>query len=207
MTYREARYVASRINGATKQQAMLDAGFSAWLARVPQTIESEEVLAAITKAQGELVQHTITAGLIDATEIHEYLTDAIRADWCDIENDDGTFRPISEWPLIWRQMKEAGDIEVEYEATRSHDGQDAQGLGGWDRDGLVRKVKIKFASRVKLLELAMRHKGVNAMVEQKSGDTNILVVTAETARKVIGARKRLERLQSSEVIDVTPTKS
>lgn len=197
MTYREAKYVQARINGATQVAAAQQAGFSVWLGRnATAQIETDEMREQIQKLQAELVQNTFQAGLITATEIHEYLTDAIRADWCDIENDDGTFKPISEWPLIWRQMKEAGDIEVEYEATRSHDGQDAQGLGGWDRDGLVRKVKIKFASRVKLIELAMKHKGVDALaVERQQVDIN---VTAEITAKLQGALRR------KALIDVTP---
>lgn len=198
MTYRESKYVAARINGATKQDAAKAAGFSVWLARNPsQMIETEEMRAQIETLTAELTESTIQAGLIDATEIHEYLSDALRADSADIKNDDHSYKPLSDWPEIWRRMVEGGDVDVEYASERSHDGEDKDGAGGWDRTGTIVKVKFKFASKVKLLELAMRHKGVNAMVEQKAGDVNITFVTAEKARQVGSAKKRLEK-----VIDV-----
>lgn len=156
----------------------------------------------IVAIEQELVAHAINESLIDATEIHEYLTDAIRADMRDIRNDDHTFKPRSQWPDIWSRMEEAGDVEVEYQSERSHDGETKDKPGGWDETGkVVLKVKLKFASKVKLLELAMKHKGVNAMVEQKQGDVNIVVITAEKARQVASAKKRLAK-----VIDITPEK-
>lgn len=196
LTYREARYIQERLKPeiTTKAEAARNAGFPQWMIHeVNRVIEVGEVAALLQELRSTLAEHAIDVGLIDATEIHQYLTDAIRADWCDIELDDGTFRPISEWPPIWRQMKEAGDVEIEYESRRSHDGEDKDGLGGWDRDGIVKKVKIKFASRVKLLELAMRHKAVNAMVEQKGADVH-LHLHAEMTAKLQAALTREARL-------------
>ena len=147
------------------------------------------------------MKNTLEVGLITATEIHEYLTDAIRARMSDIRNDDHTFKPRSEWPEIWDRMEEAGDVEVSYESERSHDGETKDKPGGWDRTGrTVEKVKLKFASKTTLLEMAMNHIAVNAMVREKQGDINIVVVTAEKARQVASAKKRL-----SKVIEVTPT--
>lgn len=199
LTYREARYVAARLNGEDMLHAGRKAGFSEWLCRAAgNNIEVGAVEEALHEAQSILANHALANGLIDATEIHEYLTDAIRSDWTDIENNDGTFKPISEWPDIWRRMKEAGDIEVEYQSTRSHDGEDKDGLGGWDRDGIVKKVKIKFASRVKLIELAMRHKGVDAMVQQKQGDTNINITVTAQQQRIDRAKARVARVIEAE---------
>ena len=200
ITHREARYIQERLAGKSAYEAARAAGFSHWLAKVPgQWIEKGEVKAEIERLQAELVQHTLDVGLIDAAEIHDYLTEAIRADMRDIRNEDGSYKPQSEWPPIWGRMMEAGDCEIEYESVRSYDGEDTEGRGGWETGGVVRKVKLKFSSRAKLLELAMRHKGVNAMAEQKQGDINIVVVTAEKARQVAAAKKRLAK-----VIDIKP---
>ncbi len=199
LTYKERRIVQGIIGGLSERQAIKAAGFSEAMASHPSWIITNEMRQLVEEGNRALTLRAYENGLISATEIHEYLTDAIRADWCDIENDDGTYRPISEWPLIWRQMKEAGDIEVEYESHRSHDGEDKQGLGGWDQDGIVRKVKIKFASRVKLIELAMKHKGVDAMAAQRQ-DVDVHVHGQVTA-KLQAALAR-----ESKIIDVTPEK-
>lgn len=201
LTYREAKVLQALTLGHSQASALRFAGFPEWTQSHPERIITPEIWAEFERLRSQLVEHTISAGLIDAQEIHEYLTDAIRADWCDIENDDGTFRPISEWPLIWRQMKEAGDVEVEFEAHRSHDGEDAQGLGGWDRDGMVRKVKVKFASRIKLIELAMKHKGVDAMVKEQKGDVHLHVHAEVTQRlnSALAREKRLIDVQAKEV--------
>ena len=195
ITYREARYIAARLNGDDMQTAVLKSGLPRWMANIPgQSVENGEVLAKLQELQARMAEHALQVGLINAVEIHEYLSDALRADMRDIRNDDGSFKPQSEWPDIWGRMMEAGDVEVEYASERSHDGATKDKAGGWDVKGQVQKVKLKFASRVKLMELAMKHKGVDAMVQQKQGDVNVVVVTAERAREVSAAKKRLERV-------------
>lgn len=197
MTYREAKVIQHQLRGESTRKALLAAGFGAGNADNPDRIITQEMRAELARLQTELVAQTLDNGLVDATEIHEYLTECLRADMRDIRNDDGSFKPQSEWPEIWGRMMEAGDCEVETASERSHDGETTDKRGGWDAKGTVTKVKLKFTSRAKLLELAMRHKAVNAMVEQKSGDVNITLVTAERAREVVSARKRLAK-----VIDV-----
>lgn len=200
MTYREARYVQARINGACEYDALRGAGFTHHLAAHPARIVTDEMREEVARLQAELVKHTLDVGLIDAQEIHEYLSDALRANVRDILNDDMTYKPLSQWPEIWQRMYEGGDLDIETKSVRSHDGEDKDGKGGWDNTGtVITKVKCRFPRKAELLKLTMMHKGVNAMVEQKQGDVNIMVVTAETARKVIGAKKRLAK-----VIDVTP---
>jgi phage terminase small subunit len=200
LTYREARYVAARINGLDMTNAARKAGFSESVClQAGARIETGVVEAALHEAQEILANHALAEGLIDAAEIHEYLTDALRARMSDIRNDDHSFKPRSEWPEIWDRLEEGGEVEISYEHERSHDGKDEDKRGGWDTVGKVLDVKCKFPSKVKLLELAMKHKGVDAMVQQKGTEVNVLVVSAEKARQVQGARKRLAK-----VVDVTP---
>jgi phage terminase small subunit len=166
LTHREARYVKGRIEGLSEGEALRSAGFSNSIAHSPAQLGGiERMRAEVARLQAELVQQTITETLIDATEIHEYLTEALRARISDIRRDDGSFIPTSQWPDIWQRMYEAGDCEIEQLNERSGDGEDKDKQGGWDSIGTVTKVKIKFASRVKLLELAMKHKGVNALIQ------------------------------------------
>lgn len=194
LTFRESKYVAARIAGKTEHDAMLEAGFSKWMARVPSQFQNiVEMRSEVERLQAELVQHTLDTGLIDAAEIHEYLTDALRARISDIRRDDGSFIATSEWPEIWQRMYEAGDVEIETLTERSDDGATKDRRGGWDEIGTVTKVKLKFASRVKLLELAMKHKGVNAMVQEKAGDVHVHL-HAEVTAKLQAALHRKENL-------------
>lgn len=198
MTYRETRAVTAIVEGKSQYEALRRAGWSHHMAAHPDIAITEEMRGEIELLKKRLQERAFAACLIDATEIHEYLSDALRADMRDIRNDDGSFKPQGEWPEIWGRMMEAGDCEIETASIRSHDGEDGPDEHGWEETGtVVTKVKLKFSSRVKLLELAMRHKGVNAMVEQKAGDVNITFVTAEKARQLGSAKRRLEK-----VIDV-----
>lgn len=97
----------------------------------------------------------------------------------------------------WTEAMERLACEVEDISERSHDGVQAGDSKAWDKIGT--RVRIRLSDKIKALELLGKHKAVDAFVKQQAGDTNILVVTADTARKVVGARKRLEK-----VIDVTP---
>jgi hypothetical protein len=195
ITRKEQRYLSARLRGDSQQDALRFAGLPSWM----RTRELPQVEALVAEATIALNEIRYEQCLIDAAEIHEYLTDAIRANWSDIENDDGTFKPLSEWPEIWQRMKEKGDVEVETESVRSHDGEDTEGRGGWESSGkTVRKVKIAFASKVKLIELAMKHKAVDAMVQQKQGDTH-LHLHAEVTSRLQGALSREQKL-----IDVKP---
>ena len=72
----------------------------------------------------------------------------------------GSYRPIHEWPAVWRRMLSGSEVKELFE--HSKDGEGAS----WDKIGEL--VKIKFIDPLKLIELAMKHKGVNAMVEQGS---------------------------------------
>lgn len=208
LTVREARYVVLRLQGQSRRQALKALGFNENVIHHPgRTIETPEVIATIERLQSELVNDALEQGLIDAREIHEYLTDALRARISDIQRDDGSFLPISEWPDIWQRMYEGGDIEVETKSERSHDGERKDKDGGWDEAGTVTKVKFRFASRQRLLELAMKHKAVNAMVQATNTniDVNIAVVTAEQARELSAAQKRLARVVEAKVIPETTT--
>jgi hypothetical protein len=90
------------------------------------------------------------------------------------------------WPEIWR-CGLAGKIKT----TRVPipDGQRTPG-----GDQVAYRVEIERESLLKILDLASRLRAVDALVQQKAGDVNVLVVTADRARQVQSARKRLEKV-------------
>lgn len=71
----------------------------------------------------------------------------------------GAYKPIHEWPLIWRQQLRG--LEVEVAKERSHDGK----LPVWDAVATV--TKTKYMSREKIAELAGLHIGVKAFEAPK----------------------------------------
>lgn len=194
-TRTQLRVIERLVHGDYDRLACVKSGLPAY--------HSERWITPEMRAEVERIKATLTETarekmLADAGEVHEFLSDAFRARMSDIRNDDHTFKPRSEWPEIWDRLEESGEVEVTYESERSHDGEDTDGLGGWEKTGrTVEKVKLKFSSRVKLVELLMRHKGVNAMAAQDQNININLTVTAEEQRKMDAIERR-----RSKVIDV-----
>lgn len=195
LTYREARYITKvMFESKTRTQAMRELGFPPGMCEHPAMIESPQILEEMERLRGELVTNTLEKGLADAEEIHEYLTDCFRADMRDIRNEDGSFKPQSEWPDIWGRMMEAGDVEVSYEAVRSSDGEDKDKRGGWDTAGKVVSVKLKFSKRNEIVKMLMQHKAVDAMVQQKQGAEMHLHLHSEITAKLQGALQRERKI-------------
>lgn len=108
---------------------------------------------------------------IDAAWVLTRLAAEATADVNDLYNDDGSIKPIKEWPLIWRQGLVAG-IETETLRPRG-----SKGTGQWrgrqqdvhDKEEPEEEIvitKIKLSDRVRRLELIGKHIGVNAFQEQ-----------------------------------------
>ncbi len=181
LTRKEQRYLAARLRGDSMQDAAKEAGLPPWLAR---TRSLPEVEALVEEASIALNEIRFEQCLVDAVELHEQLTDELRGDLADLYTEEGELKPVRDWPLWARQ----GGVEVLDEPNMVHSADD--GGGSWDQVG--RRIKIRAVSRAKTRELAMKHKGVDAMVQQKAGDVNVLVVSAEKAREVMSAaRQRL----------------
>ncbi len=202
LTNREAKLVAHLLTGMSEAQAFKAVGFPAFYHDHPSYFPAiDAIRSEVARLSAILVQKTLDLGLVNAVEIHEYLTDAIRAQLSDIMNDDFSYKPLSEWPVIWQRMYENGDVSVETEYQRSSDGKDGEKRGGWDPRSKVTITRVKFSPRVKFIELAMKHKGVNAMVQEKSGDLHLHIHESITA-KLQSAIKRKEAIE--EARNITP---
>ena len=204
LTYRDARYISARLAGKSIHDSAVHAGFTGWMVRdASRIVETVEIKAEIERLRGELIAHTLDAGLVDTAELHQYASDALRSDISDIKNPDHSFKPLDEWPLIWRQMAEGGDLEIETASERSHDGATRDKAGGWDVTGQVTRVKYKFGSKRRWAEFLAKLKPVDALVQPAQPDINVSIsISAERQRQVAGARKRL-----SKVIDLAPVSS
>lgn len=102
----------------------------------------------------ELRDNVTKSAVIDASYVLKRLVEIDQMDVLDIHNDDGTIKPIREWPKIWRTY--LNSIEVS---------EIMQGTGD-DRQIAAILKKVKWPDKVKNLELIGKHLAVGAFVEK-----------------------------------------
>jgi len=159
----QLRFVQEYLIDLNATKAAERAGYSPKTAysQGQRLLKHVEVSQAIEEAQKARVEKTET----DAAFVLRRLVDEVSADLADLYNDNGSLKPVKEWPLIWRQGLVAG---IETETLRPRGKQDEDGEG---EETVVMKVKL--SDRVKRLELLGKHISVNAFREQVGhGDPN-----------------------------------
>lgn len=133
---------------------------------------------------------------ITMQDIHLRLSEMFDADIGDIFNEDGKFKPIHEWPRVWRQMLSGTEVKELFE--RSKDG----GNSSWDQVGEL--VRMKFADPLKIMELAGRLRPVDAfpMPGEKLGE-GLQDMAAVMEKQLMEGRRRAALAERNEepVID------
>ena len=202
MNTRQTQFVAEYLVDLNASQAARRVGYS------PKTsysigqelLKKPDIAQAIEAAKAERLARTQT----NADEILTHLTSGIRAKISDIRNDDGTFRPISEWPDIWQQLSNGGDVDIEELSERSHDYIQAGDSKAWDKVGTVTKVKHRFADRARLIELAMRHTQVNALALPKEEHQHVHI-HIEVESRLQRARELAAQIADADTIEARPS--
>ncbi|WP_299947149.1 terminase small subunit [uncultured Microbulbifer sp.] len=116
-----------------------------------ELVRKGEVAEYIQKAQKARSERT----QIDADYVLKRLFEIDQMDVLDILKDDGSLKPIREWPKIWRQFLSGMDLSELWE-------------GNGDQRQIVGVLKkIKWPDKVRNLELLGRHVNVQAFREQK----------------------------------------
>lgn len=108
----------------------------------------------VAERVASLRDNVTKAAVIDASYVLKRLVEIDQMDVLDIHNDDGTIKPIREWPKIWRTY--LNSIEVS---------EIMQGTGD-DRQIAAILKKVKWPDKVKNLELIGKHLAVGAFVEK-----------------------------------------
>ena len=143
------------------------------------------------------VEEIISDVGVDVDDAWVRLSQCFDASLEDVFNDDWSLKPLSEWPEVWKTGL-AGELKIEDIMVRSADG----GESSWDvSDG--KKVTLKRESLLKIIELAGRLKPVDAFVQQKAGDTNVVVITAEQQRgdRLKRAKARIVNVSATSIED------
>jgi phage terminase small subunit len=147
LTPKQDAFVREYLIDLNATQAAIRAGYSAKTA----------------KQQGQrLLTNVDVAEAVQAGKASREERLGIDADLADLYGDDGSLRPVKDWPDIWRKGLVAG---VDVEEIRA-DGAVI---------GTVRKIKL--SDRIKRLELIGKHVSVQAFKEQveHKGGINLTV--------------------------------
>lgn len=136
-------------------QAAIRAGYSE---KTAQQIASENLSKPVIQNRiAELLEERSNEVKVDAQYVLKRLVEIDQMDVKDILNDDGTTRPILEWPRSWRTTLSGMDI-----AELTNDG---------DVEAILKK--IKWPDKVRNLELLGKHVDVSAFMDKQ--EINMIV--------------------------------
>lgn len=159
MNARQSAFVNEYLIDLNATQAAIRAGYSAKTAysQGERLLKNAEVAAAVSAAQAERSQRT----RINADWVLSRLGAEVEADLADLYREDGSVKPVHEWPLIWRQGLVAG-VEVERLA-----------------EGIGTVTKIKISDRIKRIDLIGKHIDVQAFKEKVEHTGGIAVTVLQ----------------------------
>lgn len=152
-------------------QAAINAGFSPNTAAVKASVMMRD--ERIQKRIAELMEERNKRLRVSADYVLLRLVEIDQMDVLDILNDDGSLKPIREWPKIWRTTLSGFDL--------------SSTIMNMNEDSIETILKkIKWPDKVKNLELIGKHVDVNAFKErlEVSGTVTIADRMAKARRRV-----------------------
>ena len=152
-------------------QAAINAGFSPNTAAVKASNMMRD--ERIQKRIAELMEERNKRNRVSADYVLMRLVEIDQMDVLDILNDDGSLKPIREWPKIWRTTLSGFDL--------------SSTIMNMNEDSIETILKkIKWPDKVKNLELIGKHVDVNAFKErlEVSGTVTIADRMAKARRRV-----------------------
>lgn len=153
LTPRQQRFIEEYLVDLNATQAAIRAGYSEDTAYAIgwENLRKPHIAQALEIAQKERSKRT----QIDADWILQRLALEAIADMADLYDEKGALKPVSEWPMIWRQGLVAG-IET---------AQEFEEVDGKKKSiGVVHKVKL--SDRIRRIELLGKHIAVAAFSEK-----------------------------------------
>lgn len=172
LTAMQEAYCQSYIKTPENQtQAAINAGFSPNTAHVKASVMMRD--ERIQKRIAELMEERNKRLRVSADYVLLRLVEIDQMDVLDILNDDGTLKPISQWPKIWRTTLSGFDL--------------SSTIMNMDETSIETILKkIKWPDKVKNLELIGKHVDVNAFKErlEVSGTVTIADRMAKARRRV-----------------------
>lgn len=179
LTAMQESYCQSYIKTPENQsQAAMDAGFSPNTAAVKASVMMRD--ERIQKRIAELMEERNKRMRVSADYVLMRLVEIDQMDVLDILNDDGSLKPIREWPKIWRTTLSGFDLS----STIMNMNED-----------LIETIlkKIKWPDKVKNLELIGKHVDVNAFKERLEVSGTVTI-----ADRMAAARRRVKEQAGGE---------
>jgi phage terminase small subunit len=159
-------------------QAAINAGFSPNTAAVKASVMMRD--ERIQKRIAELMEERNKRLRVSADYVLLRLVEIDQMDVIDILNDDGTLKPIREWPKIWRTTLSGFDL--------------SSTIMNMDETSIETILKkIKWPDKVKNLELIGKHVDVNAFKERLEVSGTVTI-----ADRMAKARRRVKDLAGGE---------
>lgn len=173
LTPKQTLFVQEYLIDLNATQAAIRAGYSAATAQE----QSSRLLSNVMVSQEieRLKAERSSEIKIDAAYVLKRLAEIDQMDVLDILDEKMSFKPLSEWPKIWRQFISGVDVAEMFEGN----GDDRQIVG-------ILK-KIKWPDKVKNMELLGRHVSVQAFKDQVEHTGNIGL-----GSRMAAARKRAQ---------------
>lgn len=172
LTAMQEAYCQSYIKTPENQtQAAINAGFSPNTAHVKASVMMRD--ERIQKRIAELMEERNKRMRVSADYVLLRLVEIDQMDVLDILNDDGTLKPIRQWPKIWRTTLSGFDLS-----------STIMNMNETSIETILKK--IKWPDKVKNLELIGKHVDVNAFKErlEVSGTVTIADRMAKARRRV-----------------------
>lgn len=145
---RQEMFCLEYIKDLNGTQAAIRAGYSEDSAR---QIASENLTKHFIQSRiAELLEERINEVKVDAHYVLRRLTEIDQMDVQDILYDDGSMKPIREWPSVW---------------TRTMSGLDIQEIRNGDTETILKK--IKWPDKVRNLEMLGKHVDVSAFIDKQ----------------------------------------
>ncbi len=144
-----------------------------------ELFENGEIKARVAEIQAKVEEKCV----VDAAYVRNRLYEIDQMDVLDIHNDDGSIKPIREWPKIWRQYLSA----IEVSEVMQNSGDDGQVVA-------VLK-KVKWPDKVRNLELLGKLTSVGAFsekVDHTSSDGSMTPAKSFTADEYVRAQAKLQ---------------
>lgn len=159
-------------------QAAINAGYSPNTAAkfASQNMRDERVQKRIA----ELMEERNKRNRVSADYVLMRLVEIDQMDVLDILNDDGSLKPIREWPKIWRTTLSGFDL--------------SSTIMNMNEDSIETILKkIKWPDKVKNLELIGKHVDVNAFKERLEVSGTVTI-----ADRMAAARRRVKEQAGGE---------
>ena len=161
-----------------QSQAAIDAGFSPNTAAVKASVMMRD--ERIQKRIAELMEERNKRNRVCADYVLMRLVEIDQMDVLDILNDDGSLKPIREWPKIWRTTLSGFDL--------------SSTIMNMNEDSIETILKkIKWPDKVKNLELIGKHVDVNAFKERLEVSGTVTI-----AERMAAARRRVKEQAGGE---------